>query len=99
MYCATCGTSSTIRSRVWSLLEPLDIGLDDTTGYGSDRRCGSACGDVRERTADVRERTADVRERTADVRERTADVRERVRRRTGRDAHGRSAMTTARSAP
>ncbi len=42
MYCATCGTSSTIRSRVWSLLEPLDIGLDDTTGYGSDRRCASA---------------------------------------------------------
>ena len=28
MYCATCGTSSTISRRVWS----LDIGLDDTTG-------------------------------------------------------------------
>jgi len=50
---------------------------------------------VRERTADVRERTADVRERTADVRERIPDVP----RRTGRDAHGRSAMSTARSAP
>ena len=42
MYCATCGTSSTIRSRVWSLLEPLDIGLDDTTRYGSGRPCVNA---------------------------------------------------------
>ena len=41
MYCATCGTSSTIRSRVWSLLEPLDIGLDDTTGYGSTGGAGA----------------------------------------------------------
>jgi hypothetical protein len=31
MYWATWGTSSTIRRRVWSLLEPLDMGLDDTT--------------------------------------------------------------------
>ena len=33
MYCATCGTSSTSRRRVWSLLpEEPDMGLDDTTG-------------------------------------------------------------------
>lgn len=31
MYWATWGTSSTIRRRVWSLLEPLDMGPDDTT--------------------------------------------------------------------
>src|SRR5688500_3263316 len=47
MYCATCGTSSTIRRRVWSLLE-LDMGFDDTTGPGSRRvapRGSAALGD------------------------------------------------------
>ncbi len=35
MYWATCGTSSTIRRRVWSGLDELDIGLDDTTLDGA----------------------------------------------------------------
>ena len=47
MYCATCGTSSTIRRRVWSLSK-LDMGLDDTTGpVGGHRPDGSRPASVR----------------------------------------------------